>query len=132
MILSKTQAEAVYSAMCALNKVSHTAGVQVSLVVYDEDAEDPRRITVVEDAGGHVEVIQGPTPHPIKVEPHAHQSALSTAYGLNADMDADPLQGAANWLAQAHGQFCVAVLQGSLMIGYNRAKRLYDAAMAKG
>lgn len=44
--------------------------------------------------------------------------------------DADPLQGAANWLAEAHGQFCVAVLQGCLMIGYNRAKRLHDAALA--
>lgn len=44
--------------------------------------------------------------------------------------DADPLQGAANWLAEAHGQFCVAVLQGCLMIGYNRAKRLHDAAIA--
>ena len=47
-----------------------------------------------------------------------------------AAQDADPLQGAANWLAQAHGQFCVAVLQGCLMIGYNRAKRLHDAAIA--
>ena len=45
-------------------------------------------------------------------------------------VDADPLQGAANWLAEAHGQFCVAVLQGCLMIGYNRAKRLHDAAIA--
>ena len=44
--------------------------------------------------------------------------------------DADPLQGAANWLAEAHGQFGVAVLQGCLMIGYNRAKRLHDAAIA--
>ncbi|MBW8463348.1 hypothetical protein [Acidovorax sp.] len=43
---------------------------------------------------------------------------------------ADPLQGAANWLAEAHGQFCVAVLQGCLMIGYNRAKRLHDVAIA--
>ena len=42
----------------------------------------------------------------------------------------DPLQGAANWLAQAHGQFCVSVLQGCLMIGHNRAKRLHDAALA--
>ncbi len=47
-----------------------------------------------------------------------------------AAQDADPLQGAANWLAQAHGQFCVAVLQGCLMIGYNRAKRLHDASIA--
>lgn len=44
--------------------------------------------------------------------------------------DVDPLQGAANWLAEAHGQFCVAVLQWRLMIGYNRAKRLHDAAIA--
>ena len=42
----------------------------------------------------------------------------------------DPLQGAANWLAQAHGMFCTAVLQSCLMIGYNRAKRLHDAALA--
>ena len=47
-----------------------------------------------------------------------------------AEDAADPLQGAANWLAEAHGQFCVAVLQGCLMIGYNRAKRLHDVAIA--
>lgn len=47
-----------------------------------------------------------------------------------ADSNADPLQGAANWLAQAHGNFCHTVLQGCLMIGYNRAKRLHDAAIA--
>ena len=45
-------------------------------------------------------------------------------------IEEDPLQGAANWLAQAHGMFCPAVLQGCLMIGYNRAKRLHDAAIA--
>ena len=43
---------------------------------------------------------------------------------------ADPLQGAANWLAEAHGQFSPVVLSGCLMIGYNRAKRLHDAALA--
>lgn len=42
----------------------------------------------------------------------------------------DPLQGAANWLAEAHGQFSPVVLSGCLMIGYNRAKRLHDAALA--
>ena len=42
---------------------------------------------------------------------------------------ADPLQGAANWLAEAHGQFSPVVLSGCLMIGYNRAKRLHDAAL---
>ena len=43
---------------------------------------------------------------------------------------ADPLQGAANWLAEAHGQFSPVVLSGCLMIGYNRAKRLHDTALA--
>ena len=43
---------------------------------------------------------------------------------------ADPLQGSANWLAEAHGQFSPVVLSGCLMIGYNRAKRLHDAALA--
>ena len=43
---------------------------------------------------------------------------------------ADPLQGAANWLAEAHGQFSPIMLAGCLMIGYNRAKRLHDAALA--
>ena len=43
---------------------------------------------------------------------------------------ADPLQGAANWLAEAHGQFSPVVLSGCLMIGYNRAKRLHDVALA--
>lgn len=44
--------------------------------------------------------------------------------------EADPLQGAANWLAQAHGQFSPLSLSASLMIGYNRARRLYDAALS--
>ena len=57
------------------------------------------------------------------------ESKLKVADSVLEDA-ADPLQGAANWLAEAHGQFCVAVLQGCLMIGYNRAKRLHDAALA--
>lgn len=56
--------------------------------------------------------------------------AAHTPQADSVQEDADPLQGAANWLAQAHGQFCVAVLQGCLMIGYNRAKRLHDASIA--
>ncbi len=44
--------------------------------------------------------------------------------------EADPLQGAANWLAQAHGQFSPLILSASLMIGYNRAQRLHDAALS--
>lgn len=44
--------------------------------------------------------------------------------------EVDPLQGAANWLVQAHSQPCPTVLSACLMIGYNRAQRLYDAAIA--
>ncbi|CAB3928207.1 hypothetical protein LMG26858_06174 [Achromobacter anxifer] len=42
----------------------------------------------------------------------------------------DPLQGAADWLVQAHSQSGPTVLSACLMIGYNRAQRLYDAAIA--
>jgi DNA segregation ATPase FtsK/SpoIIIE-like protein len=41
----------------------------------------------------------------------------------------DPLQGAVDWLLQADGEyFCTAIVQRTLRIGYNRAKRLYDTA----
>jgi len=41
----------------------------------------------------------------------------------------DPLQGAVDWLLQADGEyFCTALVQRTLRIGYNRAKRLYDTA----
>lgn len=54
----------------------------------------------------------------------------SVSAGSEPEDAADPLQGAANWLAEAHGQFSPVVLSGCLMIGYNRAKRLHDAALA--
>lgn len=40
----------------------------------------------------------------------------------------DPLQGAANWLYTGLVECTVADLQSRLLIGYNRAKRLFDAA----
>ena len=43
---------------------------------------------------------------------------------------ADPLQGAANWLCEAIRDCEPAYIAGRLSIGYNRAKRLYDAAIA--
>lgn len=43
---------------------------------------------------------------------------------------ADPLQGAANWLNEALVGCTIGDLQSSLRIGYNRAKRLFDAAQA--
>lgn len=129
MILKKSQAEAIYSAMCALNNVSHTAGVQVSFVAYDDDAEGPCRLTVVEDAGGRVEVLQGPTPKPTAVERHTNYAAFAATYGLSAPVEMDPLQGAANWLVKAHPGLETSTLAGKLSIGFNRAKRLHDAAI---
>lgn len=41
----------------------------------------------------------------------------------------DPLQGAVDWFLEADGEyFCTATVQRTLRIGYNRAKRLCDAA----
>lgn len=52
-------------------------------------------------------------------------------YAASSQVALDPLQGAANWLVQTH---CPALsptdLAGRLTIGHNRAKRLYDAALA--
>lgn len=47
--------------------------------------------------------------------------------GLKADAR-DPLQGAANWLYTGLVECTVADLQSRLLVGYNRAKRLFDAA----
>ena len=41
----------------------------------------------------------------------------------------DPLQGAADWLVTAHAELTASTLAGKLSIGYNRAKRLHDAAL---
>ena len=68
---------------------------------------------------------------PIGTKLYAAPQPSYTAQAANVQEDAaDPLQGAANWLAEAHGQFSPVVLSGCLMIGYNRAKRLHDAALA--
>lgn len=45
---------------------------------------------------------------------------------------ADPLQGAANRLVKAHSGLATSTLAGKLSIGYNRAKRLHDAARKQG
>lgn len=61
------------------------------------------------------------------------EMASFSVQGEDAAGDArecDPLQGAANWLVQAHGRPSPTVLCRCLMIGYNRAQRLYDAAIA--
>ncbi|WP_204246501.1 hypothetical protein, partial [Bordetella trematum] len=60
---------------------------------------------------------------------YAAPQACAAADGRDARGE-DPLQGAANWLVQAHSQPGPTVLSACLMIGYNRAQRLYDAAIA--
>ncbi|OZI38997.1 hypothetical protein CEG14_05530 [Bordetella genomosp. 1] len=64
----------------------------------------------------------------LRSEPHCPPPVAAPAAGDAREVD--PLQGAANWLVQAHSQPCPTVLSACLMIGYNRAQRLYDAAIA--
>lgn len=45
--------------------------------------------------------------------------------------DADPLQGAANWLVTSQTITSATTLGGRLCIGYNRAERLFNAARAQ-
>ena len=45
--------------------------------------------------------------------------------------DADPLQGAANWLVTSHATTSATELGSRLCIGYNRAERLFNAARAQ-
>ena len=70
LILTKSQAEAVYSAMCALNNVSMFIGAEIR--------ELGRLVTVREDAMGRIHVEDLPALR----ELHADQSAFATAYGL--------------------------------------------------
>lgn len=59
------------------------------------------------------------------------QRLIDEAYaaGMADAREADPLQGAVDWICQADGEFfCVATVQRTLRIGYNRAKRLCDNA----
>ena len=45
--------------------------------------------------------------------------------------DADPLQGAADWLVKALAKPRTTEIAARLLIGYNRAERLFDAAIAQ-
>lgn len=79
MILSKPQAEAVYSAMCALN----TAGVsRFSAIIPGKDSDGRSTSTEVSRVwgGGIVAEITGYNLD--RRECHADQSAFATAYGL--------------------------------------------------
>src|SRR5690606_35745926 len=72
MILSKEQAEAVYSAMCALNNVSARLDVHLP-------EGNGLAIRVYEGLGGRVFL----TTERGQTERHANQSAFAEAYGLN-------------------------------------------------
>ena len=100
------------SAVVALSDGLRDGLVAISKAIADQDDRTAQAMLR--------EILAAPQPTP---------PARAPADSVQEDA-ADPLQGAANWLAEAHGQFCVAVLQGCLMIGYNRAKRLHDVAIA--
>lgn len=73
LILNQAQAEAVYSAMCALNNV----GGKLSRIDLGQQRRDPQlRVT----EGGAV-IIERGMPHCDR-EAHANQSAFAAAYGL--------------------------------------------------
>lgn len=74
MILNQSQAEAVYSAMCALNNVSG-----VVRVTFTPDTKGGKVIKVKEcEDFGYVTVIVGFE----TVERYDNQAAFATAYGL--------------------------------------------------
>lgn len=94
------------------------------------DAQDADRMTVLYVAGAicrHLDMALDQS----KVMAAARDIAQHIAAPAAGDArEVDPLQGAANWLVQAHSQPCPTVLSACLIIGYNRAQRLYDAAIA--
>lgn len=87
MILSKPQAEAVYSAMCALNNVSGRVFATMS----------DQRVT---EANGCVTVFEYLEGQWEPGERYASQSAFATAYGLNSDEWQSDVAAAAGGLTQ--------------------------------
>ena len=74
-ILNKTQAEAVYSAMCALNNV----GARVKATIGDLSIEG---VNVFEMMSGEVNIAMVGDYDVLDSETYADQSAFATAYGL--------------------------------------------------
>ena len=82
-----------------------------------------------------------PTRYEIEISRAIEQAVLtkinSNSEGLVMDNlkdqleDVDPLQGAADWIFQAIVDCNAADIQSRLLIGYNRAKRLLDAARSR-
>ena len=81
--LTRAQAEAVYTAMCALNNVG-------GLIVATFRDNEGRGIRVRELAGGTVRVTTDTCGHPSEQERHDNQAAFVTAYNLQTDAEASP------------------------------------------
>ena len=95
MILTQAQAEAVYSAMCALNNVGGRLHARIK-------ATPGALIHVNELPSGHMQLWPGdavgnPTG---PLESHHNQSAFATAYGLNSDEWQSDVAAAAGGLTQ--------------------------------
>lgn len=80
MILNQAQAEAVYSAMCALNNVSVSEGTEITFVGTSNDGM--ARYTCSEYPDGQIEVDKWPGQLDRHIEFYANQAAFATAYGL--------------------------------------------------
>lgn len=74
MILNKSQAEAVYSAMCALNNVGNTSG---DVRILMDRAQNDIRVQWQDDVVVRRGSLTGPR------EAYDDQSAFATAYGLD-------------------------------------------------
>ena len=75
-ILSQSQAEAVYSAMCALNNV----GGRIEHMQFPTDAGES--VSVVERLDGKVDVWLSRNGQAHESESHANQAAFADAYGI--------------------------------------------------
>jgi len=87
MILNQAQAEAVYSAMCALNNVSGVIKCRIDAI---EVVEHANRLVVVNSGCGAG----------YQSERYEDQAAFATAYGLNSDEPQSDVAAAAGGLTQ--------------------------------
>lgn len=77
-ILNQAQAEAVYSAMCALNNV----GARIEHMTMPLRGDGGESVAVVERFDQTIDVWQSCNGQSHSTERHADQSAFATAYGL--------------------------------------------------
>jgi hypothetical protein len=90
LILNQAQAEAVYSAMCALNNVNAGRSIALAFNVTEDQRISVREFVDTREVHIGLE-LQAVT---FKSEHHADQSAFAAAYGLGAadtDVDVDEM-----------------------------------------